>query len=82
MERVAAAASGLGLKVEEVAEPFRWSEDFGHFTERYPGAFFGLGSGSAQPQLQDDAYDYPDELIETGARLYRAIIDQHLGGCE
>lgn len=82
VERVAAAARALGLKVEEVAEPFRWSEDFGHFTDRYQGAFFGLGSGSAQPQLHDDAYDYPDELIETGARLYRAIIDQHLGGCE
>ncbi|HSM68366.1 MAG TPA: amidohydrolase [Xanthomonadales bacterium] len=79
VERVAAAAFDLGLKVEEVAEPFRWSEDFGHFTDRYTGAFFGLGSGSAQPQLHDDAYDYPEELIETGARLYRAIIDQHLG---
>lgn len=79
VERVAAAASELGLKVEPVQEPFRWSEDFGHFTERYTGAFFGLGSGTAQPQLHDDGYDYPDELIEIGARLYRGIIDHHLG---
>lgn len=78
VDRVAAAARELGLKVEEMKEPFRWSEDFGHFTDRYKGAFFGLGSGSDQPQLHDDAYDFPDELIEIGARLYRAIIDQYL----
>lgn len=78
VDRVAGAARDLGLPVVEVPEPFRWSEDFGYFTERYKGAFFGLGSGSAQPQLHDDAYDYPDELIETGARLYRAIIDREL----
>jgi metal-dependent amidase/aminoacylase/carboxypeptidase family protein len=77
---VVAAARALGLEVEEVKEPFRWSEDFGYFTERYRGAFFGLGSGIAQPQLHDDAYDYPDELIEVGARLYRAIIDRELKG--
>jgi metal-dependent amidase/aminoacylase/carboxypeptidase family protein len=76
---VRAAATQLGLAVQELDEPFRWSEDFGYFTAAFPGAFFGLGSGIDQPQLHDDGYDYPDELIETGARLFRAIIDQHLG---
>lgn len=76
---VRAAAMRLGLAVQELDEPFRWSEDFGYFTAAFRGAFFGLGSGVDQPQLHDDRYDYPDELIETGARLYRAIIDQHLG---
>jgi metal-dependent amidase/aminoacylase/carboxypeptidase family protein len=57
---------------------FRWSVDLGYFTAAFPGAFFGLGSGLDQPQLHDDAYDYPDALIETGARLFRAIIDRHL----
>ena len=82
VDRVVATARQLGLMVEEVPEPFRWSEDFGYFTERYKGALFGLGSGIDQPQLHDDAYDYPDELIETGARLYRAIIDRELAGPE
>lgn len=77
---VKAAASQLGLAVQELEEPFRWSEDFGYFTEAFKGAFFGLGSGMDQPQLHDDGYDYPDELIEIGARLYRALIDRHLGG--
>jgi amidohydrolase len=77
---VKAAAGQLGLAVQELDEPFRWSEDFGYFTDAFRGAFFGLGSGIDQPQLHDDGYDYPDELIETGARLYRALIDRHLGG--
>ena len=75
---VADAARKVGLEVAELGEPFRWSEDFGYFTEAYPGAFFGLGSGIEQPQLHDNRYDYPDELIAIGARLYREIIDQHL----
>lgn len=72
------AAASAGLSVRELDQPFRWSEDFGYFTAAYPGAFFGLGSGVDQPQLHDDGYDYPDELIDIGARLYRAIIDRHL----
>jgi len=75
---VADAAGDAGLEVEWLAEPFRWSEDFGYFTDAFPGAFFGLGSGVDQPQLHDDGYDYPDELIATGARLYRAIIERSL----
>jgi metal-dependent amidase/aminoacylase/carboxypeptidase family protein len=74
------AAKSLGLALHPMEEPFRWSEDFGRFTDRFPGAFFGLGSGLEQPQLHDDCYDYPDELIETGARVFRAIVDRHLGG--
>lgn len=73
------AARRTGLDVHRLEQPFRWSEDFGYFTDAYTGAFFGLGSGTAQPQLHDDGYDYPDELIDIGARLYREIIDTHLG---
>ena len=76
---VADAAVETGLDVVNLEEPFRWSEDFGYFTEAFAGAFFGIGSGSAQPQLHDNRFDYPDELIGIGARLYRAIIDRHLG---
>ena len=77
---VAAAAAATGVDVRWLDEPFRWSEDFGYFTAAFKGAFFGLGSGTDQPQLHDDGYDYPDELIAIGAGVYRAIIDQHLGG--
>ncbi|HNP34268.1 MAG TPA: amidohydrolase [Woeseiaceae bacterium] len=75
IERAAAKAA---MTVERLDQAFRWSEDFGYFTDAYDGAFFGLGSGIEQPQLHDDGFDYPDELIEIGAKLYRAIIDEHL----
>lgn len=78
VDLVAAAAAATGLGVLQLEEPFRWSEDFGHFTDAFGGAFFGLGSGTEQPQLHDDGYDYPDPLIATGARLYREIIDRCL----
>ena len=72
------AAERAGFDVERLTDPFRWSEDFGYFTSAYKGAFFGLGSGANQPQLHDDGYDYPDELIGIGAALYRGILDSHL----
>jgi amidohydrolase len=76
---IAAAAAEAGVDVTYLDDPFRWSEDFGYFTAAFKGAFFGLGSGTDQPQLHDDGYDYPDELISIGADIYRAIIDQQLG---
>jgi metal-dependent amidase/aminoacylase/carboxypeptidase family protein len=75
---IEAAAAEAGVDVTYLDEPFRWSEDFGYFTAAFKGAFFGLGSGTDQPQLHDDGYDYPDELIAIGASVYRAIIDRHL----
>jgi amidohydrolase len=80
VDTIECAAGDAALTVERLQSPFRWSEDFGYFTEAYNGAFFGLGSGVEQPQLHDDGYDYPDELIDIGAKLYRAIIDRHLAG--
>ena len=76
---IEAAAAQAELDARYLDDPFRWSEDFGYFTAAFKGAFFGLGSGTDQPQLHDDGYDYPDELIGIGARIYRAIINQHLG---
>ncbi|HMB71424.1 MAG TPA: M20/M25/M40 family metallo-hydrolase, partial [bacterium] len=58
-----------GLEVIRPREPFRWSEDFGHFTARFPGALFGLGAGEDHPALHHPAYDFPDELLAIGAEL-------------
>lgn len=71
--RVAAEnASAQDLNVESMAQPFRWSEDFGHFLRRIPGALIGLGAGRDHPGLHDPAYDFPDSLIPVGARLLGA----------
>jgi metal-dependent amidase/aminoacylase/carboxypeptidase family protein len=76
---VRSAASACLLPVIEAAVPFPWSEDFGHFTSRHPGALFGLGSGTDHPPLHHPAYDFPDELLPTGVRLLVRVIHEALG---
>ncbi len=74
--RAAQAARDLGLRVHEPSAPFPWSEDFGHFTEAYRGALFGLGAGDACPALHHPDYDFPDELIDVGASVFMSLIKQ------
>jgi amidohydrolase len=67
-----------GLAVTRVEQPFRWSEDFGRFTQISEGAFFGLGAGVDRPQLHNADYDFPDELIAKGSQVFLRIVDQYL----
>ena len=68
------AASENSFKVNELKKPFRWSEDFGHFTNHFKGAMFGLGAGKNHPQLHNPDYDFPDEIILTGTKMFYSII--------
>lgn len=68
-----AAMEDLGMDISQKAEPFRWSEDFGLFSQTCPSYLFGLGSGENCPQLHEPTYDFPDELIETGVRVFEKI---------
>lgn len=63
----------IGLEITEKAEPFRWSEDFGLFSQSCPSYLFGLGSGENCPQLHEPTYDFPDELIQTGVKIFEGI---------
>ncbi len=68
------AAGAASLEIEELAAPFAWSEDFGHATHRWPGALMGLGSGMDTPDLHAPDYDFPDDLIPHGIRLWHALM--------
>jgi len=70
------AARKLDLPIVERTEPFRWSEDFGEFTAKFPGAIFGLGSGEHHSDLHTPHYDFPDEIIEPGIRIFYEMIKQ------
>jgi amidohydrolase len=74
VEIIRSAASDLDLKVVDKEAPFGWSEDFGHFTDVFKGALFGLGSGTEQPPLHAGNYDFPDEIIDTGVQLFVGFI--------
>lgn len=71
---IRSAAEKHQISTEELVEPFRWSEDFGHFLNDTKGAMFGLGSGKNQPALHHSNFDFPDELIPIGNRIYSTII--------
>ena len=72
------AAKEEHLELLESSTGCKFGEDFGYFTQQFPGAMFGLGAGLESPALHHDNYDFPDELIGTGVRLFRRILTKFL----
>lgn len=72
-ELVKESAKELKLDLTDLENPFKWSEDFGHFTNKYPGVLFGIGSGEDHPQLHNPDYDFPDDIIEDSVKLFYQI---------
>ncbi|HSH51357.1 MAG TPA: amidohydrolase [Bacteroidales bacterium] len=64
------------IPIKQLKKPFRWSEDFAHFTLQFPGVLFGLGSGVNHPQLHNPDYDFPDDIIENGVKMFYGIYQQ------
>jgi amidohydrolase len=67
-------AEEQSLNFKEKEEPFKWSEDFGHYKRITKSGFFGLGAGPDCPMLHNDTYDFPDEIIADGIRMYTGLI--------
>ncbi len=59
--------------------PMRASEDFGRFRACAPSAMFFLGSGEDHPALHNPDYDFPDDLIAIGARVFMRVVRDILG---
>ena len=78
VKNIKVAAEQLELECEFMANPFRWSEDFGLFTQKYKGAMFGLGIGENEPDLHNPDYDFPDRVIPVGIKMFYSIINQIL----
>ena len=70
------AAEINGYDITEKETPFSWGEDFGLFTEHFSGAMFGIGSGENVPSLHNPDYDFPNELISIGAKMFYQIIKE------
>jgi amidohydrolase len=73
VDMVEQSAKQLGLELEYLKTPFKWSEDFGYFSEKYKACYFGLGSGFNQPQLHNPDFDFPEDIIKTGIELFYTI---------
>lgn len=72
------AAGSAGLEVVKLHSPFRWSEDFGQFTERWPGVYVGLGAGENHQPLHSPDYDFPDTLIPAGISFWEQLVREIL----
>lgn len=68
------AAKNCKLNLTTLEHSFKWSEDFGHFGNICPIALFGLGSGISQPALHNPNFDFPDDIIESGIRIFDEIL--------
>ena len=60
-------------------ETMRGSEDFGRFAEVSTSAMFFLGAGENHPALHNSDYDFPDDLIPLGARIFLRAIRSIVG---
>ena len=69
-EQLAYSAAGL---------PMRASEDFGQFGQTAKSAMMFLGAGVDHAGLHDPDYDFPDDLIAIGTRVFTRTLDNLLG---
>ena len=60
-------------------EPLRASEDFGRFGSAGKSAMFFLGAGERHASLHNPDYDFPDDLIPIGARIFMRAARDLLG---
>lgn len=72
------AAEKNQLSYIDSGKAFRWGEDFGEITKLYKGAMFGLGAGESMPDLHNPDYNFPDEIIPTGIKMFQSLVGQAL----
>lgn len=78
VDLVARVAAERGCRLQWRDTAFAWSEDFGHFTARFPGVLLGLGAGVDRPALHANGYDFPDGLLEPGSALLADVARRFL----
>ena len=67
------------VRHSEEALPMRASEDFGLFGKAAKSAMFFLGAGERHPSLHNPDYDFPDDLIPIGSRVFMRAARDILG---
>ena len=73
-DKVETAAGEAGLRCLTPAEPFRWSEDFGHYGAHCPAFFCGVGAGEDAPGLHTPDYTWNSAVTEAAVRLFSTLI--------
>ena len=79
VEHLRKALDEEGIRHSEEALPMRASEDFGLFGRGAKSAMLFLGAGEMYPALHNPDYDFPDDLIPIGARIFARVARNLLG---
>jgi len=79
VEHLRRALDAEGIRHSEDGLPMRASEDFGVFGHGARSAMFFLGAGERHPALHNPDYDFPDDLIPIGARVFARVARDLLG---
>ncbi|MFD2053929.1 amidohydrolase [Mesorhizobium calcicola] len=79
VEHLRRALDEEGVLHGEEALPMRASEDFGVFGHTAASAMFFLGAGERQPALHNPDYDFPDDLIPIGSKVFMRAVRNILG---
>jgi len=79
VEHLNRALDEEGVPRGEEALPMRASEDFGIFGHYAKSAMFFLGAGERCPALHNPDYDFPDDLIPIGSRIFMRTARNLLG---
>ncbi len=77
--RLRQALEAEGMPCDRGDLPMRASEDFGRFGATASAAMFFLGAGENHPSLHNPDYDFPDDLIGIGARVFMRALRDALG---
>ncbi|MGE7368681.1 amidohydrolase [Neorhizobium sp. NPDC001467] len=77
--KAAIDAEGIARDDGDGFLPMKGSEDFGLFGHVSQSAMFFLGAGENHPRLHNPDYDFPDELIDIGSRIFLRTIRTLLG---
>lgn len=75
VEKIKEVCNKKNIKLVDMKESFRGSEDFGHYTKLTKGAMCYIGNGIDYVPLHTYEYDFPDELIETGVELFKGLVE-------
>lgn len=70
------AASINGFEILDNGQAMRWGEDFGLFTQKFRGSMFGLGIGEDSPALHNPDYDFNDNIIKSGIKMFYSILEE------
>lgn len=73
IEKIKKVCREKDMKLVQMKESFRASEDFGHYLKVVKGAICYIGNGMDHAPIHTYEYDFPDELIKVGVDLFKGL---------